>query len=338
MAGLCRCFSNKIILIIFGLSIITFAFGETNTIFTTLSPDNPVLELIDAELSGNKDSMYKALKIIDTLLDDYKKQISTLSDKSSELLTIEKQCTIFYSIVNSSITIIENVTFLTEGLLRKQPQRDCDTGCLLFLIAGYEFNWPVSVYLGEQKVKTDNDRHALLYVHVSQESSLFFETTNGKWYSSLDRDPYYYYNFICITGEQLYGIYYTLIAAKYLNNDDFSHAIICLEKAIDLKTTHLDEAFFTIGTAYLKTKEYGKAIEAFEKSLDLSPDVLHTIENLLLSYCHLGDYYFQNKEFPEAVCIYEKGLKRFPGNQEILEDLLISYTYAAYYYFVIKNY
>jgi tetratricopeptide (TPR) repeat protein len=99
---------NRIILFIFSFSVVTCVFGETSKAFTVLSPDNPVLELIDAELSGDKDSMYKALRIIDTLISNYKNRISTLSDKSSELITIEEQFNIFYSIGDSSIPVFFN--------------------------------------------------------------------------------------------------------------------------------------------------------------------------------------------------------------------------------------
>jgi tetratricopeptide (TPR) repeat protein/SAM-dependent methyltransferase len=100
--------------------------------------------------------------------------------------------------------------------------------------------------------------------------------------------------------------FYNLIGSSYFSLSDFSNAIKCFEKAINLNSNELI-SIFNLGSAYYELKNYEKSKKYFHNAIKIEP-------NSDYANYMLGNIYFLDRSFEESEYYLNRCLQKNPKN------------------------
>lgn len=90
----------------------------------------------------------------------------------------------------------------------------------------------------------------------------------------------------------------------YHSQDDYEHAIVNLDKAIELDPNYV-AAYNNRGVVYRTKREYDRAIENLNKATDLNPNHINAYYNRGETWLHMGEW---DKAKSDLTIVKEKGV------------------------------
>jgi hypothetical protein len=320
-----------ILFIIVGQAV--FAQAGQSWPYKNISERNTVVAYLRDEMEGREEEYGKLIGMIDQMIGEYRTRIATMGK-----IGTREQMKVFYYILNDEYKVkafIEGVTFLSEGLLSKEPIRDCDTGCLLFYLIAQEAMWEVEAVMFGREKTTGHFCHALLKMRIDNISTAFYETTSGRWYDELEGPPVYSdMSFIAGSASQLLGNFYAYVAQNRGRMGDYTKAVAFYEKAVSLDTIMLETVFLKLGEAYSRCEEYTQAIGIYRQYINRFPETAERGREALAVPCvNLANRFAEAGDFSNAIELYTQALTALPFDSDVIMNAALTfYNYGVKLY------
>ena len=326
--------------------------SEPSTKYKHLSSDNPVFELFRNELNDDPVRMSKALEIANELVGKTKDLIQD-AGYTDEIQFPTRRLDLFYGVLRYEFmaTFPKNgVEQVAEGLLSVPLLIDCDTSCALFMIAGHEFKWPLTVMACIGRNENESS-HTFLKWTVTDGSVLYYETTCGltmKDYHEISAYNEMYKEIIEISPEQFFANFNLIAADQQIYDSNLPGRIMLYTKAIENGATLLPKRsqFYNRGNAYLALGNNTEAILDYSKAMETGPRSSSMYYNRAIAFLNIDEQtkglqdlimaiqldpehenarynrsvlYFQKKQYAMALSDAVWLCRKYPGDKDYEE-------------------
>jgi len=264
--------------------------------YENLSSDNPAFELFRNELNGDTIRMEKALSIVNDLVGKIKDLIRANNQYNNKMTISTQQLDLFLRLLKTDLNVIwpkKGVEQVAEGLLSVPQKIDCDTTCALFMIAGHELKWPLTVMACTARNENESS-HTFLKWTVTDGSFMYYETTCGltmKDYHEISAYNEMYKEIIEITPEQFFANFSLIAADQQIYDSNLPGRIMLYTKAIENGATLLPKRsqFYNRGNAYLALGNNTEAILDYSRAIETGPRSSSMYYNRAIAFLNIDE-------------------------------------------------
>lgn len=247
----------------------------------SLSPDNPIFELLDLEKSFRPELKSQTVDYLTGVL-------NAVSSRVSDGMPPRQCLAIAWSALFDTPFDGKNPKFaepssqlLSECLA--EGRIDCDMTTFALIAVAHEMKWPLRPVI------------ATNHVFSSWEGAGYFN--NGVFYQDLDAMGVRDHFSTPLSAEETRGLYWGNIGLQHLQKSErrtdgkeaeLDRAIAWLKKGATACPQHFGMRS-NLGVAYLQRNRHNEARQAFEAALKLNPDYVEAWGNLAEAYFRQGD-------------------------------------------------